>query len=85
MGVSNKVAAILELCNKYGVDRRNVAYIGDDLNDVEAIISVGLGVGVNDAAEEVKEAADYVTSSQGGNGAVREAADLIIERAAYAG
>jgi len=85
MGVSNKVAAISELCNKYGVDKRNVAYVGDDLNDVEAIIGVGFGVSVNDAAEEVKNAADFVTSLQGGNGAVREAADLIIERAAYAG
>jgi len=81
MGVADKGNAISELCSKYGIDKRDVAFIGDDLNDMEAIISVGFGFCVNDAVEQVKRVADYVTSLPGGCGAVREAADLIIERA----
>jgi len=85
MNVMDKVAAISELCNKYSIDKCNVAYIGDDLNDVEAIANVGLGISVNDAVEEAKNASEYVTSARGGNGAVREAARLILDRAKYAG
>jgi len=84
MGVMSKSVAISELCNKYGIDKCNVAYIGDDLNDVEAIAYVGLGISVNDAVEEAKNASDYVTCAPGGYGAVREAAYLILERAVCA-
>lgn len=85
MGVTDKTGAIADLCNKHGVDKRNVAYIGDDLNDAEAISGVGFGICVSDAAQETKNAADYITKSLGGNGAVREVADLILERIVYKG
>jgi len=84
MGVSDKYAAIQELCVKHGVDKRNVAFIGDDINDMKAIEEVGFGVSVGDALEEVKRAANYVTTAHGGEGAVREAADLVLKRIEYA-
>lgn len=56
-----------------------VAYIGDDRNDLECIKAVGLGIAVADAIDEVKESADCVLKSKGGCGAVREAAEIILQ------
>ncbi|MCL2436402.1 MAG: N-acylneuraminate cytidylyltransferase [Clostridiales bacterium] len=78
MGVVDKVEAILKLCEKYDVSIKNVAYIGDDWNDIEAIRAVGFGICVHDAAQEVRKVADYITTSSGGQGAVREIADIIL-------
>jgi N-acylneuraminate cytidylyltransferase len=79
MGTGDKKTAISRLCDKYGVDAASVAYIGDDLNDVEAIAFAGFGICVGDGCPEAKSAADYVTNARGGEGAVREAADLITK------
>jgi len=79
MGVSNKLEAIENLCAKYDIEKGSVAYIGDDLNDIDAISCVGFGICVNDAVEEVKNIADWITVLRGGVGAVREAADAILK------
>jgi 3-deoxy-D-manno-octulosonate 8-phosphate phosphatase (KDO 8-P phosphatase) len=55
-----------------------VAYIGDDLPDLPLIRRVGLGVAVANAREEVKDKADFVTSRDGGSGAIREVIELIL-------
>lgn len=55
------------------------AYIGDDIPDMPIIQQVGLGVAVNNAVDIVKQNADWVTSKVGGNGAVRELCDLILQ------
>jgi len=80
MDVVDKIEAIHGLCKKYNVNMENVAYIGDDLNDLAAIRAVGFGICVKDAVNDVRNAADYVTNSLGGNGAVREAANLILSK-----
>jgi 3-deoxy-D-manno-octulosonate 8-phosphate phosphatase (KDO 8-P phosphatase) len=51
---------------------------GDDLPDLPILRRAGFAVAVADAAEEVKAAADYVTSAPGGRGAVREVAEVIL-------
>ncbi len=79
MGVGDKKTAISLLCDKYGMDIASVAYIGDDLNDVDAIAFVGYGICVSDGCPEAKTAAGYVTNARGGDGAVREAVDLILK------
>jgi 3-deoxy-D-manno-octulosonate 8-phosphate phosphatase (KDO 8-P phosphatase) len=56
-----------------------VAYIGDDLTDIVVMRRVGLAVAVANARPEVKNAAHYVTAARGGNGAVREVAEMILE------
>jgi 3-deoxy-D-manno-octulosonate 8-phosphate phosphatase (KDO 8-P phosphatase) len=56
-----------------------LAYIGDDLPDLPSIRFAGLGVAVADAPEEVRGAADYVTSVAGGRGAVRELVELLLK------
>jgi len=67
-----------ELLSLAGVDEREVCFIGDDLIDIPILCRVGLAVCVSDASEEAKRAAHYVTRSAGGNGAVREMAELIL-------
>ena len=56
-----------------------IAFVGDDLPDVDVMKKVGLGVAVANAHELAKEAADYITSQFGGLGAVREVCDLILK------
>jgi YrbI family 3-deoxy-D-manno-octulosonate 8-phosphate phosphatase len=75
---ANKRLAIDELCSKYGLQLAQVAFIGDDLNDLPALECVGLACAVADAAEPVQRMAHYVTERRGGDGAVREVCELVI-------
>lgn len=79
-GVSDKVEVISRLCQKYGISPENVAYVGDDRNDLKALQYVGFGCTVNDAAAEVKGCVDYVSSLNGGQGAVREIIEVILRK-----
>lgn len=78
MGVENKLEVVKEICKKYNCELDNVAYIGDDLNDLEVVKNVGMGCTVADAQEELKEYAKYITRHKGGDGAIREVADLFF-------
>lgn len=77
-GCSNKLSAINELCKKYRIDIKNVCYVGDDINDVEAIKAVGFGCCPADAIAEVKEVSDFVTNLSGGQGVAREITELLL-------
>jgi YrbI family 3-deoxy-D-manno-octulosonate 8-phosphate phosphatase len=77
-GASNKRVAIDELCSRHGLDLNEVAFIGDDLNDLPALECVGLACAVADAAEPVQAIAHYVTQRRGGDGAVRELCEFLI-------
>jgi YrbI family 3-deoxy-D-manno-octulosonate 8-phosphate phosphatase len=79
LGVHDKLSIVKELCLKYSITEEEVAFIGDDLNDLEAIKYVGFGVTVADGMNAVKEHADYVTKLKGGEGAVRELCEYILE------
>lgn len=76
-GCKDKAAAIKEYCEHYGITTENVCYIGDDINDIEAIKMVGLGCCPADAMPAVKTAAKYITKAKGGNGVIREIVELI--------
>lgn len=80
MGVKDKYSRIDELLKLKGVQRNEIAYIGDDVNDLANIASVGLGACPADAVAEVKANADLVLSKTGGNGAIRELVDFIIKQ-----
>ena len=75
---SNKRLALDDLCRKHGVVLDQVAFVGDDLNDLSALECVGLACAVADAAEPVQRVAHYVTQRRGGDGAVREVCELLI-------
>ena len=77
-GISNKRAVIDELCARHDLALEQVAFIGDDLNDLPALECVGLPCAVSDAAEPVKAVAAYITERRGGDGAVREVCELLI-------
>ncbi len=77
-GVSDKVEVIRQLCQKYGIAPENVAYVGDDRNDLKALQYVGFSCTVNDAGAEIKGCVDYVSSLNGGQGAVREIIETIL-------
>lgn len=78
MGVHDKLAIVSELCAKRGITLDEVAYVGDDLMDLAVIKAVGFGCSVSDGMPEVKAAATYVTHARGGEGAIREVAEMII-------
>jgi N-acylneuraminate cytidylyltransferase len=79
VGVENKAKVIDDLIKKYDLSLQEVAYIGDDVNDLSAMERVGLRFCVADAEEEVRSIADYVTKRRGGNGAVREATNMLLK------
>ncbi len=79
-GCEDKASAIRSLCEKRHIPLENVAYIGDDINDEEAIQMVGLGCCPSDAVPSVKNRADYITNAKGGEGVIREVADRILKR-----
>jgi 3-deoxy-D-manno-octulosonate 8-phosphate phosphatase (KDO 8-P phosphatase) len=77
-GREDKRQALLELCSAGELTVGDCAYMGDDLPDLGAIISAGLGMTVADGSATVREAADWVSSHNGGCGAVREACEFIL-------
>jgi len=79
-GIEDKLATYHQLVEKYKLDAEEVAFIGDDLNDLSLLDQVGLSFCVADAVETVREKVDYVTKQKGGEGAVREAIDLILHQ-----
>jgi 3-deoxy-D-manno-octulosonate 8-phosphate phosphatase (KDO 8-P phosphatase) len=78
-GVLPKEKMLATITRKYKVKKEEICFIGDDLIDIGMIKQVGVGVAVRDAASAVKRAADYITTNNGGEGAVREVIDLIIK------
>jgi len=77
-GITDKLTEIKRLAALYHVTLEEIAYVGDDIGDVEALAAVGFGCSVCDGQEVAKSVAVYVTKTKGGEGAVREVADLVL-------
>jgi 3-deoxy-D-manno-octulosonate 8-phosphate phosphatase (KDO 8-P phosphatase) len=78
-GCDDKRKAFAETLDDAGVSSGEVAFIGDDLNDIPLMLQSGLAIAVADAATEAREQAHYVTKLSGGQGAVREVVELILK------
>ena len=78
VGVENKLFVLQQLCEDLGFDLSQVAYMGDDINDLPIMESVGCPLTVADAILTNREKAIYVTQLAGGRGAVREICDLLL-------
>jgi len=78
-GVKDKLPTVRSICDELELKLSQVCYLGDDLPDWAVIKHVGLGVAVGDAAEELKQDADYITSLHGGHGAMREVVELLLK------
>ena len=78
IGIEDKLTVIQSLCDHLGIDRTQVAYVGDDLNDLPVMQAIGCPMTVADGMPQNKDCALYITQRAGGDGAVREICDLII-------
>ena len=78
-GVMDKLSVIRDMAARHGISLDQVAYIGDDVNDIEALKAVGLSASPADGLPQVVRVVRYVCQKKGGEGAVRELADMILE------
>ena len=78
-GLEDKLPVVQNILSELTLRPDQVCFVGDDLPDLAAILSVGLGVAVADAAPEVIAAANWVTHARGGKGAIRETIERILK------
>ncbi len=78
LGVAEKHLLLPEIIDRHNIKPENVAYIGDDLNDIKLMKLVGLTASPADGMAEIRSMVDYVCEQKGGHGAFREFAELII-------
>ncbi len=76
--VTDKVAKLAELRQENDLSVAQTAYIGCEITDLAAMKSVGFAAATADAVDEVKEAADYITTAPGGRGPIREICEFIL-------
>ncbi|MGN0600654.1 MAG: cytidylyltransferase domain-containing protein [Oscillospiraceae bacterium] len=79
MGIKDKLSVVNALSKKYSIPLDEIAYIGDDINDLPVLQAVGLACCPKDAAEKVAEAVDLITEHCGGCGVIREVAEYILQ------
>lgn len=77
-GIKNKAAKLAELMEKYHLSKEQVAYIGDDMNDLSAIKTAGITFAPADCAESLKPFIDIILTKPSGQAPVREAVDMIL-------
>lgn len=77
-GLIKKEQVLTKICKKYKINLDEIAFIGDDVNDVEVLKKVGFAAVPNDSIFQVKQIADFVCKSSGGKGCFREISDLIL-------
>jgi 3-deoxy-D-manno-octulosonate 8-phosphate phosphatase (KDO 8-P phosphatase) len=78
-GQIEKVPILQEILAKSGIAAEETAYAGDDLTDIVVMRRVGLAIATANARPEVKRAAHYITAAAGGQGAIREVAELLLQ------
>ncbi len=78
-GIEDKAEAIVALCAERGIDLSQVAFVGNDVNDIAAFQQVGVPIAVADSYPEIFPHVLYRTTRNGGYGAVREVCDLIFD------
>lgn len=77
-GVSNKSTHLLNLMQKYLIQKENILYMGDDIPDLDAFAVAGVNACPADAAEDVKVSADFISLKNGGDGCVREIIEKVL-------
>ncbi len=78
-GVMDKLSLVKEMAARYSLKMEQVAYIGDDVNDLETLKAVGFSAAPADGMPAIVEAVDYVCRKKGGEGAVREVIEMILQ------
>lgn len=78
-GVNDKLTCLVEVSKNLGLSLKDVAYVGDDINDLPVLENVGIPLTVSDGIEAAKALSYYTTKCKGGQGAIREICDLLLE------
>ena len=79
-GIKNKKTVLIDYCKKNNIDLQNVAYMGNDINDKEAMKIIGKTFCPADAHGSIKAISDRVFKTKGGHGVVRELFDYLISQ-----
>jgi len=84
LGIKDKRTCLDQVAQRFGCDKRSIAYVGDEINDYLLVGSVGLLMVPFDACEDLKVCADIVLSRKGGDGVLREVAEILLrEKGVY--
>lgn len=75
----NKLSDLKWFCEKHNLQLSDIAFIGDDIPDIEPIKASGLGCCPSDAVGEVKDACDYISPYEGGRGCVRDILEKVLK------
>jgi 3-deoxy-D-manno-octulosonate 8-phosphate phosphatase (KDO 8-P phosphatase) len=78
-GAMDKLSVVREMAERHGLTVDQVAYIGDDINDLETLKAVGFSATPADGLPQVAAVVDHVCRKKGGEGAVREVIDMILQ------
>lgn len=79
-GIDNKSFMLRDICQKHDIDMSQVAYIGDDLNDLPCMKICGFSACPSDAMKPVRDSVSYICETKGGEGAVREFIDYLLSK-----
>jgi len=79
-GIDDKKDALLDYCQENNIDLQNIAYVGNDINDKDAMEIAGVTFCPSDAHESIKEISDYVLETEGGGGVIRELFDFLTTK-----
>jgi 3-deoxy-D-manno-octulosonate 8-phosphate phosphatase (KDO 8-P phosphatase) len=79
-GIKNKEEKVNEILKKKNIKLNEIAYVGDDINDLKIMKMVSFSACPNDAAKQVKTISNFISEYKGGEGAVREILELILEK-----
>lgn len=77
-GINDKLTIAKKICEELKITLEEVAYIGDDIGDLELLKNVGISCAPNNASKYIKENVDFVTQKNGGEGAFREFVETIL-------
>ncbi len=79
-GVGDKLTVAKKLCHELNINLSDVAFIGDDINDVALLMEVGISASPNNASDYIKEMVSFTTVKNGGDGAFREFVETILNK-----
>ena len=79
LGVEDKLEVLSKYLKKKNLEFSQVAYLGDDLNDLECILNVAVGACVSNSHSDLKKKCNFVLTKSGGDGAFRELVDMYLE------
>jgi len=78
-GITKKESITNDIIKEFKIKIEEIAYVGDDINDIKLLKKVGFSAVPNDGIDEVKKICNYICKTKGGKGVLREIADLILQ------